>query len=88
VTCGNLEVGDPAEGFANFGDFPYTVSGFTYDIQDLVFLEYCGAPDHDVGARTADLPRPVRAWHKLEWRLILLPDPFAKPIWLRYLSST
>jgi hypothetical protein len=45
VACGILEVGDPEEGFANFGDFPYTLGGFTYHIQDLVFLEYFGAPN-------------------------------------------
>lgn len=39
-----LEVGDPEEGFANFGAFPYTVNGFTYNLQDLVFLPYFGAP--------------------------------------------
>lgn len=44
VACGSLEVGDPEEGFTNFGDFPYTVGGFTYNLQDLVFLEYFGAP--------------------------------------------
>ncbi len=44
VQCGILEVGDPEEGFANFGAFPYTLSGFTYNLQDLVFLEYFGAP--------------------------------------------
>lgn len=44
VACGALEVGDPEESFTNFGDFPYTLSGFTYDLQDLVFLPYFGAP--------------------------------------------
>lgn len=39
-----LEVGDPLENFPNFGDFPYTSNGFTYDLQDLVFLPYFGAP--------------------------------------------
>ena len=39
-----LEVGDPEEGFANYGAFPYTLNGFTYDLQDLVYLEYFGAP--------------------------------------------
>ena len=39
-----LEVGDPEEGFANYGAFPYTVNGFTYNLQDLVFLPYFGAP--------------------------------------------
>jgi hypothetical protein len=44
VACGILEVGDPEEGFANFGSFPYTLGGFTYDLQDLTFLPYFGAP--------------------------------------------
>jgi hypothetical protein len=42
--CGILENGDPEEGFANFGGFPYTVNGFTYNLQDLVTLPYFGAP--------------------------------------------
>jgi hypothetical protein len=44
VACGILENGDPEEVDANFGDFPYTLGGFTYDLQDLVFLPYFGAP--------------------------------------------
>ena len=43
VVCGILEVGDPEEGFANYGAFPYTLNGFTYNLQDLVYLEYFGA---------------------------------------------
>jgi hypothetical protein len=39
-----LEVGDPEEVFANYGDFPYTLNGFTYHLQDLVYLEYFGGP--------------------------------------------
>jgi len=43
-----LEVGDPEEGFnedgAMYGAFPYTFSGFTYHLQDLVYLPYFGAP--------------------------------------------
>ncbi len=39
-----LEVGDPEEGFANFGAFPYTLGGFTYNLQDLTYLPYFGAP--------------------------------------------
>ena len=42
--CGILEVGDPEEGDANFGGFPYVLHGFTYNLQDLVFLTYFGAP--------------------------------------------
>lgn len=41
--CGILEVGDPLETEPNFGDYPYTVSGFTYHPQDLVFIDYFGA---------------------------------------------
>jgi len=44
VACGVLEVGDPEEGEPNYGDFAYTLGGFTYDLQDLVFLPYFGAP--------------------------------------------
>lgn len=44
VSCGILEVGDPEEGFANYGAFPYTLNGNTYNLQDLVYLEYFGAP--------------------------------------------
>ncbi len=44
IACGILEVGDPEESFNNFGAFPYTLGGFTYNLQDLVFLEYFGAP--------------------------------------------
>jgi hypothetical protein len=42
--CGILEVGDPEEGDANFGGFPYVLNGFTYNLQDLVTLPYFGAP--------------------------------------------
>jgi hypothetical protein len=42
--CGNLEVGDPLENNANYGDFQYTANGFTYNLQDLVTLPYFGAP--------------------------------------------
>jgi hypothetical protein len=44
VSCGILEVGDPEEGFTNYGGFPYTLNGFTYNLQDLTYLEYFGAP--------------------------------------------
>lgn len=44
VACGVLEVGDPEEVFSNFGDFPYTLNGFTYNLQDLTYLPYFGAP--------------------------------------------
>ncbi len=42
--CGILEVGDPEEGFSNYGAFPYSLHGFTYNLQDLVTLPYFGAP--------------------------------------------
>ena len=42
--CGILENGDPLEGNPNFGGFPYTLHGFTYNLQDLVTLPYFGAP--------------------------------------------
>jgi hypothetical protein len=42
--CGILEVGDPLEGLANYGAYPYVLHGFTYDLQDLVTLPYFGAP--------------------------------------------
>ena len=42
--CGALENGDPEESDANFGDFPYSLGGFTYHMQDLVYLPYFGAP--------------------------------------------
>ncbi len=49
VQCGILEVGDPEEGFtedgATYGAFPYTFNGSTYHLQDLVYLEYFGAPN-------------------------------------------
>jgi hypothetical protein len=41
--CGILEVGDPLEGTNNYGGYPYTLHGFTYNLQDLVFLRYFGA---------------------------------------------
>jgi|HubBroStandDraft_5_1064220.scaffolds.fasta_scaffold33156_2 hypothetical protein len=39
-----LEVGDPLELDATFGDYPYTVQGFTFHPQDLVFLSWFGSP--------------------------------------------
>jgi len=44
TACGILEVGDPLERNANFGDFPYVLHGFTFNLQDLVTLPYFGAP--------------------------------------------
>lgn len=44
VSCGILENGDPEEGFTNYGGFPYALGGFSYNLQDLVYLPYFGAP--------------------------------------------
>jgi len=41
--CGGLlENGDPLEGESNYGGYPYSLNGFTYNLQDLVFLKYFG----------------------------------------------
>jgi hypothetical protein len=42
-----LEVGDPLEGTSNYGGYPYTLNGFTYNLQSLVFIGYFGAPRTD-----------------------------------------
>jgi len=42
--CGIMENGDPLETEPNYGAFPYTSKGFTYHLQDLVFISYFGAP--------------------------------------------
>jgi hypothetical protein len=42
--CGILENGDPLEGEVNYGDYPYSIGGFTYHLQDLVYVPYFGAP--------------------------------------------
>ncbi len=45
--CGILEVGDPLEGGSNghpYGTWSYVLHGFTYHLQDLVWLRYFGAP--------------------------------------------
>ena len=54
--CGIMENGDPLETEQNFGYFPYTVAGFTYHPQDLVFTDYFGAPD----------TIPVNGWHTFQ----------------------
>jgi hypothetical protein len=41
---GWLEDGDPLEGRANYGGIPYKDHGFTYNLQDLVYIGYFGAP--------------------------------------------
>jgi hypothetical protein len=50
VNCrdnGIMEDGDPLEGRANFGGFPYSLNGFTYNLQSLVFIGYFGGPKTD-----------------------------------------
>jgi hypothetical protein len=42
--CGIYEVGDPLERDANYGDYPYTLNGVTYHLQDLALLPYFGGP--------------------------------------------
>jgi hypothetical protein len=42
--CGILEVGDPLEGKANYGDFPVTFAGVTWHPQALAMMEYFGDP--------------------------------------------
>jgi hypothetical protein len=47
VNCNDntiLEVGDPLENNANYGAYPYTLGGSTYNLQSLVFIGYFGAP--------------------------------------------
>jgi hypothetical protein len=47
VNCNDnniMEVGDPLEGGPNYGAYPYTLNGFTYNLQSLVFIGYFGAP--------------------------------------------
>jgi hypothetical protein len=39
-----LEIGDPLETGPNYGDYTYTVNGFTWHPQDLVFITWFGAP--------------------------------------------
>jgi len=39
-----MENGDPLENNANYGAFPYSLGGFTYNLQSLVFIGYFGAP--------------------------------------------
>jgi hypothetical protein len=54
--CGILEVGDPLEGTANYGTYPYVLYGFTYHLQDEVFLGYFGAP----------LSTSVNSWYSFQ----------------------
>jgi len=39
-----LENGDPLENNGTYGDYPYTIRGFTFHPQDLVFITWFGAP--------------------------------------------
>jgi hypothetical protein len=39
---GLWEVGDPLENNANYGGYPYSLNGFTYNLQDLVLPPYFG----------------------------------------------
>lgn len=39
-----LEIGDPLELDGTYGDYPYTIDGFTFHPQDLVFITWFGAP--------------------------------------------
>jgi hypothetical protein len=39
-----MEVGDPLVKKPNYGAWPYTLSGFTYNLQSLVFIDFFGAP--------------------------------------------
>jgi hypothetical protein len=52
VGCGDnswMENGDPLVSLPNYGGYKYTVNGFNYNLQDLVNIEYFGAPDWSVG---------------------------------------
>ena len=39
-----MENGDPLENETNYGGYQYTLNGFTYNLQSLVFIGYFGAP--------------------------------------------
>jgi hypothetical protein len=45
---GIMENGDPLVSLPNYGGYPYKLSGFTYNLQDLVFIGYFGSPDVSV----------------------------------------
>jgi len=51
-----MENGDPIENNANYGGFPYTLNGFTYNLQSLVFIDYFGAPTTG----------PVNGWYSFQ----------------------
>jgi hypothetical protein len=59
VNCNDnsiMEDGDPLEGNTNYGAFKYTLNGFTYNLQSLVFINYFGAP------KTI----PVHSWYSFQ----------------------
>jgi hypothetical protein len=43
---GYLENGDILENFPNYGGWPYTAGGFTYNLQSLSYMPYWGAPSN------------------------------------------
>jgi hypothetical protein len=51
-----MEDGDPLENNANYGAYPYTLNGFTYNLQSLVFIDYFGAPTTG----------PVNGWYSFQ----------------------
>jgi hypothetical protein len=51
VNCqdnGIMENGDPLESGSNYGGMPIKLDGFTYNPQELVFIDYFGAPKSGV----------------------------------------
>ncbi len=54
--CGILEVGDPLEATRNYGGYPYVLHGFTYNLQDMTFIGYFGAP----------LSTSVNSWYSFQ----------------------
>ncbi len=56
VACGILEVGDPEEGFSNYGAFPYTLGGSTYNLQDLVVPTLFRRSCEHLGKQRDDVP--------------------------------
>jgi hypothetical protein len=42
--CGIMENGDPLETTSNYGSTHYTLHNFTYNLQDLTYIGYFGAP--------------------------------------------
>jgi hypothetical protein len=51
-----MEVGDALEGEHNFGDYPYKLNGFTYNLQSLLWIDYFG-----------DSPRvPANGWYSFQ----------------------